>query len=115
MQNYCGRVGGMYYLYRQNNSRGYFKPPAIHVFIEAENEDEANQKFLSIPGCYFDPDCHFDCECCGTRWSNEYLETLSLEEVYARLKQETVWITQQMYEGVAKGYILHRDAEPEII
>ena len=50
----------MYYMYRQNNSRGFFTKPAVHVFIQADNVDEADRIFLTIDGCYFDPNCHFD-------------------------------------------------------
>ena len=55
-------------MYRQNNSRGYFRKPAVNVFIEAETSDEADRIFLTIDGCYFDPHCDFDCPCCGDRW-----------------------------------------------
>lgn len=64
----------MYYPYRQNNTRGTLTGPASTVWIEADNAEEANQIFVTLDGCYFDPDYKRDCECCGTRWygTDEY-------------------------------------------
>lgn len=56
------------YLFSQNNSGGYFLPPAAHVFIAAESAEEANEKALTA-GVYFGGVSKGrDCECCGSRW-----------------------------------------------
>ena len=114
-QDYRGRVEGMYYHFRQNNSRGMFKLPAVSVFVEADNEQQATEKFLTIDGCYFDPRCDFDCPCCGPRWTNTYSENLTLQEVYARVVQEKDRATAWMNEGIPNAYILHRDRPVEIL
>lgn len=54
-----------WYNYRQNNSGGYFKPPAIHVSIEAPALDIAQTIALRHGVSIYDSDY---CECCGLRW-----------------------------------------------
>lgn len=104
----------MYYLFRQNNSRGTFKLPAVNVFVEADNEQQATELFLTIKGCYFDPNCDFDCPCCGSRWSVSY-ECFTAEDMRVRIKQEQERTTAWISEGTPNAYILHRDREPEIL
>lgn len=71
-----------YYRFRQNNSGGYLREPARNVFIEAESEAEARDIFITIRGCYFDPDFRRDCACCGNRWTesicDEYVNDYDL-------------------------------------
>lgn len=60
----------MWFHYQQNNSGGRFildedKGITHHVFINADNTDEANDHALSI-GLYWNGD--IDCPCCGDRW-----------------------------------------------
>jgi hypothetical protein len=60
-----------WYEFRQNNSGGSFvmdDEVSIHVFIQAESADAANQKAEKV-GIYFDG-CEdgSDCSCCGDRW-----------------------------------------------
>ena len=60
-----------YYEFRQNNSGGDFEVDdkiTIHVWVEANNADEANAKAEEI-GIYFEGvDSEMDCSCCGDRW-----------------------------------------------
>ena len=112
---YCGRVGGMYYHYRQNNSRGYFRKPAVNVYIEAETLEEANKTFLTIDGCYFDPNCHFDCSCCGSRWDSAHWETLTISQVRESIKQAQGSTTLWMNEDIPTAYIQHKNEPCEII
>jgi hypothetical protein len=65
----------MFYSFRQNNSGGSFKGPAITVWVEADSPEEANNIFTTLDDCYFDPEYKQDCECCLTRWH----ETLDFE------------------------------------
>ena len=62
----------MYYRFRQNNSGGHLREPALNVYVEASSEQEALNTFTQIDGCYFDPDYKRDCRCCGNRW-DEYI------------------------------------------
>jgi hypothetical protein len=62
----------MYYRFRQNNSGGLLRVPALNVYVEASSEQEALNAFTQIDGCYFDPDYKLDCRCCGNRW-DEYV------------------------------------------
>ena len=57
----------MFYVYRQNNSGGSFRPPAINVIVEASSAVEADSIAEGV-GIYFDGrpgDC---ISCCGYRW-----------------------------------------------
>lgn len=60
------------FLFRQNNSGGYFTVDDtvdVNVVIEAESADQANEIATKHLGIYFNGvDAGFDCECCGDRW-----------------------------------------------
>lgn len=57
-----------FYQFKQNNSGGGFRSPAINVIIEATSVDEANVLALDH-GLYFDGVAdERDCPCCGDRW-----------------------------------------------
>lgn len=61
----------MFYVYRQNNSGGFFEindDVTQFVIIEADSDTDANSRAEKI-GIYFDG-CHkdTDCPCCGDRW-----------------------------------------------
>lgn len=55
----------MFYVYRQNNSGGSFRPPAINVIVEASSAVEADSIAEGV-GIYFNGED--DCPCCGYRW-----------------------------------------------
>lgn len=58
-----------WYQFHQNNSGGRFQPPAIKVWIQADNADQANI-IATENGIYFDGVYNgIDCSCCGDRWS----------------------------------------------
>jgi hypothetical protein len=61
----------MFYVFRQNNSGGYFEindDVTQFVIIEADNNNDANSRAVEI-GIYFDGvDRDLDCGCCGDRW-----------------------------------------------
>ncbi len=60
----------LYWGYSQNNSGGFFKEPAIEVWIEAQTEEDAD-RIAKENGIYFsifsgqEGDC---LDCCGARW-----------------------------------------------
>jgi len=54
-----------WYLYRQNNSGGTFIKPAVVVYIQAPDADQADIAAEDY-GLYFDGDG--DCPTCGNRW-----------------------------------------------
>lgn len=107
----------MYYQYRQNNSRGYFKKPALNVFIEADSVEESDKLFQTVEGCYFDPYCRFDCNCCGSRWSTCYSEGLTEEQMRATIAADDGYAKRWLidHDNVAAVYIKHKNKEAEII
>lgn len=60
-----------FYRFHQNNSGGMHivdDRVTINVFIEADNDIEADAKAETV-GIYFEGcDTGMDCECCGDRW-----------------------------------------------
>ena len=65
----------MWFYFRQNNSGGFYKSPAIYIFVEADTAEQANEVAASIEGVYFDGVSDgLDCGCCGDRWSRAYPE-----------------------------------------
>jgi hypothetical protein len=80
-----------FYVYRQNNSGGYFvkdENVSIHVIVEADTEEQANEKFDEI----LDGDSQYTtyCPCCGERW-------YGVDEVY-----ETVEISDSLVEELKR-------------
>lgn len=55
-----------WFIWRQNNSGGCYKPPGKNVFIEAHSKLEA----IAIFDKYYYDDSS-DCDCCGPRWDHE--------------------------------------------
>ncbi len=58
-----------WFVFRQNNSGGYFVGPET-ILVKALNAEEANKKVLQEGTIYFNGvDEDMDCPCCGDRWS----------------------------------------------
>lgn len=83
-----------FFEYRQNNSGGRFTGPAIHIFIEAKDVGEANNIFLTLDGCYFDPEFARDCDCCGNRWNEPWDEQgySNIYEVFKAIDKDSTAI-----------------------
>lgn len=60
-----------WYRFDQNNSGGFFKGPAMVVYVEAQSAREANQRAQTV-GVYFNGSA--DCSCCGSRWKELWRE-----------------------------------------
>ena len=71
----------MFYRFYQNNSGGYFTKPAKNIVVEADSQEEAEAKFLSINGAYYDPNFNTDCPCCGSRWSSGLQIDMAVSQV----------------------------------
>ena len=77
----------MWFHFRQNNSGGYFRKPAIHIFVEADTAEQANEVAASIEGVYFHGvSSGIDCDCCGDRWRPVFIETESTSDGYETLE-----------------------------
>ena len=88
------------YMWRQNNSGGFFTLPALNILVEADSLCKARNTARDTWGIWFnDPD---DCTCCGYRWADygedEVPVEESLKEVIAQLESggrleltETTW------------------------
>ncbi len=79
----------------QNNSRGKFHPPAVHILVEAPTLEDAIK--LTAPhftlcgdtGMYADYDDCGCCPCCGHRWDAPYSgKPMDAEEIAARFTPE---------------------------
>lgn len=69
-----------YYLFRQNNSGGYYSNVPTEIYIQAPSSEEANE-IATKHGIYFDGiENGFDCECCGDRW-NRVDETYAIDKI----------------------------------
>lgn len=63
-----------WYVYRQNNSGGFFKKPALMVAVEIDaksltGEESNTVAFSRAKSVGVDPNAPY-CECCGKRWSD---------------------------------------------
>jgi hypothetical protein len=102
----------MYYRFHQNNSRGTYKEPAKVIIIEADNSEEAEQRFLSIDGAYFDYKYEIDCKCCGTRWDSGYvLDDGELDSLINSSVDN--WVTFDPH--IPRLMIVYKDRNPLII
>lgn len=79
------------WIWRQNNTRGSFKKPAKEIIVEADNYEKAEQIFLSIDGCYYDPLYQRDCDCCGQRWYEGYEITEAEAQENISLNNDKRW------------------------
>lgn len=67
-----------YFTYRQNNSGGSWKGPAVNVIVEADTLAEANERvgqhitLCGDSGLYAEYDSCGCCPCCGHRWSEPW-------------------------------------------
>lgn len=95
----------MWYEYHQNNSGGYHTGPALVVWVEADSADEANARFLTIDGCYFDDEYEYDCDCCGTRWYAQWSDDNGYAEVEPVSKLVLDWVTPK----IPAQFILGKD------
>ena len=90
-----------FYVYRQNNSGGYFvkdENVSIHVIVEADTEEQANEKFDEI----LDGDSQYTtyCTCCGERWYgvDEIYETVEISDsLVEELKQHRYYSEAILY------------------
>ena len=100
----------MWYLFDQNNSYGYFEVNdklCAKLFIEANNEEEANEKAISL-GCYFNGvEEGIDCPCCGDRWS-DYMNEVNLDEINETGYQVSCYsINETMYQTRDRWYHIY--------
>ena len=123
-------VPSKFYTFRQNNSFGRFDYDAgrgisVNVIVEADSVDDANSRAERI-GLYFDGSG--DCQCCGTRWSEQYSFTDSKDvfndnsspvpEIYGEEvgpgepfpQKKDVWsATKRMKKNQPEGYIHYKN------
>lgn len=82
----------MFYTFRQNNSGGSFDRDADIdevVIIEADSEDQANNKAEDIGIYFYGVRSGRDCECCGDRWTPYYGGATNDPEIYGEIAQTT--------------------------
>ena len=59
----------MFYVFRQNNSGGYYTQPAKNIIVKDARDSEQATEVALKAGMYFDGiKAGVDCECCGVRW-----------------------------------------------
>ena len=76
----------MIYRFHQNNSGGYFFPPAKNIIVKDARDSEHATEIAMAAGMYLNGVANgVDCDCCGDRWygiDNEH-ETLEDAIEYA--------------------------------
>lgn len=92
------REGESYWHFNQNNSGGYFTPPAENVFVQAESKEVAYTRLSSLPGF-----TEAYCWCCGERWSTWMDESYSLEDMKTRYREMLEW----RWSGSGKDGVPH--------
>lgn len=90
-----------FYTFSQNNSGGgWIKDNNLdqEVIIEAQNLDEAINKAMNL-GIYFNGvEKGLDCDCCGDRWYEPYLEEGTDEPKIDSYPPEGTWLIHY-YDG----------------
>lgn len=95
----------MFYEYRQNNSGGRFRSPAVTVFVEADTQDEADT-IAERNGLYFEGvEDGRDCACCGDRWYRAY-DWGTHEEIPEPSKYETSFAKE---DGIPARHIIMKE------
>lgn len=77
-----------YYVYRQNNSGGYYVGPET-IIVRADSVEEANALAREAG---VDPNAPY-CTCCGTRWQlfDDYYEPIEGYQVADTLDEFSEW------------------------
>jgi hypothetical protein len=88
-----------WYRFRQNNSGGSFRKPAVTVYVEAMDAAQANARAEGL-GIYFGGEG--DCSCCGDRWheTSESDYDSSTEEPTEEVLEWAGWGTKKVPEAV---------------
>lgn len=92
-----------FYVYRQNNSGGYFiedENVGVHLIIEADTEAQADEKFEAIIDLK-DKYSTF-CPCCGHRWYgvDEMYDNVELtEEFVDELKEHKYYLEAVLHKA----------------
>lgn len=102
-------VRTMWYLYRQNNSGGRFRKPAVNVYVEALNSSHADTRAEEL-GLYFDGSG--DCSCCGSRWSTADEHDSTTEEPTEFVVDWIEWGREDCPEAIKYSM---DDAEPTVL
>jgi hypothetical protein len=86
-----------WYRFRQNNSGGSFREPAVTVYIEAIDAAQANARAEDLD-IYFSGEG--DCECCGARWhpTDEY--DAQSEEPTEEVSEWSGWGTDKVPDAI---------------
>ena len=77
-----------WYRFVQNNSGGKFAEPALAVWVEANDANQANIRAANLD-IYFDGcDAGVDCSCCGDRWDRASEDDARADEPMEVTKEE---------------------------
>jgi len=80
----------LFYSYRQNNSGGSFRGPALWVIVQAHSSSEAD-RIVQEHDVYFNGcDAGNDCSCCGDRWNECWGKGNEVPSTYDTPLAETV-------------------------
>ena len=74
-----------WWTFKQNNSGGSWRGPAIFVCVQANSEHVA-VAMAEEQGCYFDGEG--DCPCCGNRWSYPWDGGTDGPEIYGQTPEQ---------------------------
>ena len=101
-----------FYTYRQNNSGGFFKEPAINIVIEADGFEEANA-IAEANGVYFED--RGDCvSCCGSRWqameASDEQSDWYVKDHLEEIQEAEGWIAS-LYEGHKWELVVKKEAK----
>lgn len=107
----------MFYRFNQNNSGGYYVIDADagvgeSIHIEANNVDEARDKFEAIGNTVAGFDSF--CECCGQRWSPFWLDETDATEFPADYGKEVDYNGTGSYVHYADGRVVEVGRNKEI-
>jgi len=97
-----------WYHFRQNNTGGSFTGPAISIYVQATDSEEAD-RIAEDNGAYFDGSG--DCMCCGFRWNESWGaedDDFDIEDI--RSAESHRWAVM---EGVQTSLIVFADGKKE--
>ena len=78
----------MIYSFRQNNSCGFYHPPAKHIIVKKARDSEHATEIALASGMYLDGvAAGADCSWCGDRWYGMSDEHETLEDAVAYISE----------------------------
>ena len=101
----------MIYMFRQNNSGGYYCKPAKHIIVKNARDSEHAHEIALASGMYLNGvAAGSDCSCCGDRWYGMDTEFNTMEDALLDITRDDI-LRDSMESDNVPHYIVVDDLD----